>query len=116
MCNVVTMPRVSLHCVLLVLPCLVPGTAASAILVPASALLQQIQREKNAVLQLQAETRKNMRRHFSVHNISFIGPAPAPGLCSVHCVCMTSLILASSGVSSLTPGAGLSWCFTPRYY
>ena len=73
MCNVVTMPRVSLHCVLLVLPRLVPGTAASAILVPASARLQQIRREKSAALQLQAETRKNLRRHFSVHNISFIG-------------------------------------------
>ena len=83
MCDVDTMPRVSLHCVLLVVPRLVPGTAASAILVPASARLQQIQPEKSAVLQLQAETRKNMRRHFSVHNISFIAPAPAPGLCSV---------------------------------
>ena len=83
MCNVVTMPRVSLHCVLPVLPCLVPGTAASAILVPASALLQQIQREKNAVLQLQAETRKNMRRHFSVHNISFIAQHQGCTVCTV---------------------------------
>ena len=47
----------------MVVPCLVPGTAASAILVPASARLQQIQPEKSAALQLQAETRKNMRRH-----------------------------------------------------
>ena len=49
-----------------------PGTAASAILLPASARLQQIQREKSAVAAVAAETRKNMRRLFSVHSISFI--------------------------------------------
>ena len=67
LCNVVTMQCVSQHCVLLVLPCLAPRPVPSC-----CQPRPGCSRYRGRKVQLQAETRKNMRRHFSVHNISFI--------------------------------------------